>query len=118
VCDLCSAVEYCGWCGKSQQCIPGSTIAAACPNDCINGWITKSYGCKKFNVFGRMTNLKTDSTFLLNAEIADPKILLKLHRNREYADPILNKEIDVGFSRVTEKQYLNDGEHISKNNMD
>jgi hypothetical protein len=44
--------------------------------------------------------------------------LVKLHKTKEYADPSLNKEIDVGFSRITEKEYLNDGEHITNNKMD
>lgn len=99
----------CGWCGKSLQCLPGASSGAACPDDCLNGWIFKSYTCNSQKLFGRMTNVAPDSKGFVKAEIADGKYKVRLHTQGKVHGSDLDKLVDVGTNRVVEVTHVFDG---------
>ena len=87
---------------------------AVCPEDCLNGWIFQTFGCRTQMVYGNITNIRPESVKLVTAQITQPKTHIRYFKDRAYKNNELtqnNIEIDVGQSKHHEYTYYKNGDY-------
>ena len=112
-CSLCAASKYCGWCGQSKQCLPGSPSSAVCPNDCLQNWIFDTLNvnlCSLKDVqplfnSGRLDNLAPDSAKLVTALLTPPKFRV---RSIEKTLKPVKMQYKVGMVQQKTQEYFTD----------
>lgn len=103
-CDICQNIAVCGWCDRSNKCVPGTHQGPECDGDCLQGWIFNDpKQCTNKVKSGKMTNVEHRATELISPEIAvrkERKTIERIESVKRSRPVIVGKMISDEFKSV------------------